>query len=242
MRLYDAPYLLLLQQRLAAAKQRSYDLLAAKPGQLVVDVGCGIGLDAAALAGNGATVVGLDTNESLLTEARDKFGAMVAFHCRSAQETGLASASVDALRFDRVLQHITPHDAVLTEAHRVLRPGGRLQVVDTDWLSTSLFLPDPALELRLVESFALKHCPGAALLRQLPQVMRQHGFVDVTMEVHSVLTEDFANADSAVHRMVAQEMLDGCLTEHEQATWAGWKAASSCWLSQHILIFQAIRG
>lgn len=238
MHLYDAPYLNLLHQRFAAVKRRSHELLHAGPGQTVVDVGCGLGHDAAVLATTGATVIGLDPNEALLNEAWYLHGQQVEFRNGTAQAMGLADTSVDALRYERVLQHLTDHDAVLAEAHRVLHPGGRLQVVDTDWLSMTVFLPDAALERKLIDSIATRYCCCSALLRLLPSALLHHGFKPSAMELCNVLTEIFAAIDSVVHQFVAAEIATGHFTNAEQASWQ--QANKYCFIHNFLLI-QAVK-
>src|SRR3954462_5483516 len=63
----------------AECKRASYDLLGASPGRRILDVGCGLGHDAAALAGlvaPGGTVVGVDGSRSMIEAARGRHGGV----------------------------------------------------------------------------------------------------------------------------------------------------------------------
>lgn len=63
----------------AEVKRASYDLLGAAPGRRVLDVGCGLGDDAAALAGMvapGGSVVGVDGSRAMIEAARGKHGGV----------------------------------------------------------------------------------------------------------------------------------------------------------------------
>lgn len=105
-------------------------------GPFVVEVGAGTGaqaLELARVAGDGARVVAVDPDRSALELARAKEGASrVTWSEGMADalpvESGVASCVVMAL----LLHHLDPDAkrAALAEAHRVLRPGGRLVIAD----------------------------------------------------------------------------------------------------------------
>ena len=239
-RTYDAAYLERLQTLLADAKQHSYVLLDARPGEVVVDVGCGLGHDAAALAATGATVIGLDHDEELLMRARDLHGHSIAFHQRPAEATGLATGSVDKMRFDRILQHVADHAPVLAEVQRVLKPGGLLQVVDADYLSLSFFLPDLALERKLLDALAQRF-PGSRPLRHLPDALYPLGFEVPTVVVHQLLMYGFDEANTLIrlNKVVHEEATTGRVTPAELAVWEAWKQSDRCFFTLNFVIIQA---
>ena len=96
-------------------------------GRLVLDLGCGKGRFAARLRALGAIVVGLDRSSAML--AGGAGGARVR---GSARRLPFASESFDAVVAVEVFEHLAPVDLSpsLVEAARVLRPGGRLAIVD----------------------------------------------------------------------------------------------------------------
>lgn len=239
-RTYDAAYLERLQTLLADAKQHSYALLDARPGEVVVDVGCGLGHDAAALAATGATVIGLDHDEELLMRARDLHGHSIAFHQRPAEATGLATGSVDKMRFDRILQHVADHAPVLAEVQRVLKPGGLLQVVDADYLSLSFFLPDLALERKLLDALAQRF-PGSRPLRHLPDSLHLLGFGKPTINVLQLLVYGFDAANTLIRldKVVHEQAGAGSISPAELAVWEAWKTSDRCFFSINHVIIQA---
>ncbi len=96
------------------------------PGERVLDVGCGEGRFAAALAGAGAQVVAIDVAEEALRRARS---AHPELDLRLVQGEGpweLADADFDAVWAGEVIEHVADTAAWLSEVRRVLRPGGRL--------------------------------------------------------------------------------------------------------------------
>lgn len=94
-------------------------------GQRVLDLGCGKGRFARALAALGAEVVGVDLSASMLAEASGFDRARA-----SARSLPFAESVFDVVVAVEVLEHVGAVEPVLREARRVLRPGGRLLVVD----------------------------------------------------------------------------------------------------------------
>ncbi len=94
-------------------------------GSLILDLGCGKGRFASHLIDGGARVVGLDLSSAMLAKARglDRVKA-------SARRLPFADATFDAVVAIEVLEHVGAIDRVIDEARRVLKPGGRLAIVD----------------------------------------------------------------------------------------------------------------
>jgi len=108
-----------------------------RPGEVVVDVGSGAGLDALIAArqvGPAGRVVGVDMTPAMLTRAGT--GAASAGLANAEFRAGVAEAlpvpdrSADVVLSNGVINLCPDKDAVLRELHRVLKPGGRLQLAD----------------------------------------------------------------------------------------------------------------
>ncbi len=116
-----------------------YRRLGVRPGDRLLDLGCGFGRHAFEAARRGAAVVALDAGPDEVAQVRATLGAMVdagelaADHPASAvQGDALSLPFVDAT-FDRViasevLEHIPDDSAAMRELARVLRPGGTMAV------------------------------------------------------------------------------------------------------------------
>ncbi len=106
-------------------------------GQHVVDVGSGGGIDsliAARLVGPDGAVIGVDMTEAMLKKARDGASNVgltnVTFKRGVAEELPVEDGWADVVISNGVLNLCPDKAAALGEMHRVLRPGGRLQLAD----------------------------------------------------------------------------------------------------------------
>ncbi|MGW1782613.1 methyltransferase domain-containing protein [Streptomyces sp. NPDC002143] len=175
-------------ERLPGAEQSralSYDLLGAERGTSVVDVGCGAGRAVAELAGRGVRAVGVDPNERMIAVARGRWPT-ADFRIAGACELPLRDASVDGYRADKVFHELADPERALTEARRVLAPGGRILLVGQDWDAFVIDSDDPVLTSAMVRARAdLTAGPRAA--RRYRNLLLDAGFGDVTVEVHTTV-------------------------------------------------------
>jgi len=102
----------------------------ARPGQRVLDVATGTGLVAFELAERGASVVGLDQSEEMLAVARARLGDRVTFVHGEAERLPFRDAEFDALTFTYLLRYVDDRAATMRELARVVRPGGRIGMVE----------------------------------------------------------------------------------------------------------------
>jgi ubiquinone/menaquinone biosynthesis C-methylase UbiE len=105
-----------------------------EPGERVLDLGCGWGTFCWALGPRVAEMVGVDFSQKSidLCEARSTYNTIdgVSFLCADARETGLDGETFDLVIAADLVEHLYPEDssAVVAEAFRVLKSGGRLSL------------------------------------------------------------------------------------------------------------------
>lgn len=102
------------------------------PGWTVADLGCGTGQTTAALAPYVKQVLAVDESSAMLAAARRRLGEHENVDLRSGrlEDLPIEAASVDVAVLSLVLHFVVDPMAVVVEAARVLRPSGRLLVVD----------------------------------------------------------------------------------------------------------------
>jgi ArsR family transcriptional regulator len=108
-------------------------LLGLLPAEWVIgDLGCGTGAVIAALAPHVARVIGVDASDEMLTSARLRLADVANADLRpgSLEALPIDDGTLDAAVMMLVLHHLPAPVAALTEARRVIRPGGRLLVID----------------------------------------------------------------------------------------------------------------
>ncbi len=171
------------------------------PASNALEIGCGPGFLTGAIADVVApgNATGLDTSAELLEAAR----AMVQprhpnlrFIEGNAYSTGLADGTFDFVYSRLVYQHLDKPAAALREARRIVRPGGKVCVMDVDdgWLT--LEPPCEAFETftRLAREAQITNGGDRLIGRKLPGLMKQAGFARVDLQVISASSLDLGLA------------------------------------------------
>jgi arsenite methyltransferase len=166
--------------------------LAARPGEDVLDVGCGPGFYAAEIrddVGASGSVVGIDASESMLAisshrcEAHDN----VEFKHGLATALPVPDASFDAALSVQVLEYVADVARALAEIHRSLRSGGRVVIWDVDWSTVSWHTEDESRMRRVLDAWD-EHLADPALPRRLSALLLSAGFDNVAMHAHPFAT------------------------------------------------------
>ncbi|MEJ8573810.1 class I SAM-dependent methyltransferase [Microbaculum marinum] len=105
-------------------------------GLAVADIGCGSGAVTRRLARLGAEVTGVEPNAAQVAVAEEKGaeekGSRPRYVVAPAEATGLEPESFDLALFSRSLHHAGDMAAALAEARRIVRPGGRIAVLEPE--------------------------------------------------------------------------------------------------------------
>lgn len=139
--------------------------LAAPSARVIVDVGAGTGFITAALArfAPDAVVYAVDASEPMLEYLAEHAPDDLASRLRPVLSDGssipLADESADVVMMVALYHELDERTAILGEAHRVLRPGGRALIVDWRPVTT---VSGPPLELRVDESTIVAELAEAA--------------------------------------------------------------------------------
>jgi SAM-dependent methyltransferase len=190
------------QTEMQRYKQKSYDLLGANPGTHLLDVGCGIGDDARALAervGRGGRVVGLDSSAVLIEEAHRRGESQhfsLEFRVGDVSHLEFPDENFDGCRADRVFMHLENREQALREMVRVTRPGGRIVVREPDWDTLVIDHSDCNLTQHILSHHFAQSIRHAHTGRQLYRLFQQAGLENIEVaDCSTLVITDFATAN-----------------------------------------------
>ena len=154
-----------------------------QPGETVLDLGSGAGFDcflAAASVGDTGKVIGVDMTSEMIAKARANAVTAgvknVEFRLGEIEHLPVPNDSVDVIISNCVVNLSPDKPDVFKDAHRVLKPGGRLAISDIVALKP---LPE---QVRRNLSLIAGCVGGAALIDDLERMLRSAGFVDIRIE------------------------------------------------------------
>ncbi len=158
-------------------------LASLRPGETVLDLGSGAGLDcflAAQQVGPAGSVIGIDFTQAMIDRATEnavKLGlANVSFRLGDIEALPLDDATVDVIISNCVINLAPDKEAVFREAFRVLRPGGRLMVSD-------IVLTRSATEEEMADLALRAGCISGSLpVDHFVETVRAAGFQNVRMD------------------------------------------------------------
>jgi ubiquinone/menaquinone biosynthesis C-methylase UbiE len=138
-------------------KRRMAELLGPRPGQHLLEAGCGMGHELRRLAGRvapGGSVLGIDMNQAMIDEARRRtadLGGAVRCQVGDVQRLELGDGVVDGVRTEKVLMYVPDQQRAISELARVLRPGGRVVAFELDYGAALIDLPDQGTAQRVLD-------------------------------------------------------------------------------------------
>ena len=176
-------------------RMRTLAGLALARGERVLDAGCGTGLllEQQALAvGSDGRAEGIDFSEDMLAHARTRCADLpqVGLHQGSVESLPFDDASFDALSCTQCLLYVENLDRALAEFYRVLRPGGRIAVLETDWSGAILNSRDQSLTQRIFDAWDLA-CANPNLPKRLRPLLAGLGFGALRVEAIPVLNPSY---------------------------------------------------
>lgn len=173
-------------------RARVIDMLCPRPGEHILDVGVGPGLlahDLARMVGETGRLVGLDPAPAMLKMARTRLAAMPYAECVEGDAASLkfADASFHAVVSTQVYEYVAALPKALSELHRVLKPGGRVLILDTDWRSIVWHSSDGKRMERVLAVWD-DHLSNPHLPATLGAALRRAGFSVTRVEIVPMLS------------------------------------------------------
>jgi SAM-dependent methyltransferase len=176
------------RRRIAAA-------LDLQPGESILDVGSGPGnqvCELSPIVGPAGSVQGIDPAESAIAIAGRRCSALsnVHFQAGDAGELPFDDDTFDAVMSSQVFEYLDDVAGGLREIYRVLKPGGRVLIHDTDWGAVLWKSSDPGRMSRVMEVWD-KHLTDPHLPQTLGSKLRKAGFAQIKVESIVQLETEF---------------------------------------------------
>ncbi len=175
---------------------RTLASLALASGESVLDAGCGTGLlleqEALAVGGDGRAE-GMDFSDDMLAHAGARLADLpqVSLRQGSIESLPFGDAEFDALSCTQTLLYVERLEQTLREFHRVLKPGGRLAIVETDWSGAVLNSRDQAMTQRIFGAWDAA-LTNPNLPKRLRPMLTGLGFGAPRVEAIPVLNPSFS--------------------------------------------------
>jgi SAM-dependent methyltransferase len=159
-------------------------LAAMRPGEVVVDLGSGAGIDcflAAQQVGPSGRVIGVDMTHEMLAKARANAERVrvgnVEFRLGEIEHLPIADSAADVVISNCVINLVPDKEQVYREAFRVLKPGGRIAIADV--VNTAPLPPELAADGTLLCTCLA----GAATTRLIEDWLATAGFIDIRITI-----------------------------------------------------------
>ncbi len=186
-------------EELRKLRQKYFALFDLQPGESVLDLGCGTGANAVALAEflNGrCRINGIDDSEPMLAIARHQlqnspYKNIIQYEAGDAHNLPYDDKSFDAAMIIQVLEYSRDPIGMLRETMRVIKPGGKLFVADTDWdtIVWNSNLKDRTREIALLWS---DHEADGWEGRKLREFLIRAGLNQIDGEIFHITENSFA--------------------------------------------------
>jgi SAM-dependent methyltransferase len=209
-----------------ARRARIQKALTLKPGNRVLDVGSGPGhqvFDMSLTVGATGRIDGVDPAESALEIGRRRCSELsnTSFRAGEASNLPFDDATFDAVMSSQVFEYLDDVAGGLAEAFRVLKPGGRVLIHDTDWGALLWHSSDAARMARIMKCFE-GHLTDPHLPHTLGPKLGDAGFVNVSAEpiVHVETSYDPSSVSAIIMKFVVGYVVSHGISQVDAEAWA----------------------
>jgi len=206
-------------------RRRITAALALQAGEAILDVGSGPGnqvFELSSVVGPSGRVQGLDPAESAIAIASRRCSGLsnVHFELGDAAQLPFEDETFDAVMSSQVFEYLEDVGGALQEMYRVLRPGGRVLIHDTDWGALLWRSSVPQRMARVMEVWD-GHLADPNLPQTLARKLRDAGFGDINVEPVIQVETKFhpSSVSGVVMKFVVGYVESQGIPESEASAW-----------------------
>ena len=207
-------------------RSRTLDALALQAGEQVLDAGCGTGLLLEQMAqsiGDNGRAVGVDFSPDMLEVADQR--------CHGLSNVELQQGSIESLDFEseifdvvsctQTLLYVKQVETALAEIHRVLKPHGRVAILETDWRGVVFNSQDNAMTRRILDAWdeAVK---SPNLPVKMGKLLRQLNFSAIRVEAIPIINTSFTEnnfSSSMLEWFTKNALKKAAISQQESDQW-----------------------
>lgn len=199
----------------------AHEALAPQPGEAALDIGSGTGSEVLTFAervGADGIAIGVEPDPTMLSAAERRAlqtGSSAKFVPGDAYGLPFGNDTFDVALCERVFQHLTAPARAVGEIARVLKPGGRVVIMDSDW-GTAIVHPGDRKVVRQVIETMITSTTNPFSGRKLAGQLTQAGLVVDDIGSHALVQDQRAGAGALVARVADMAVVRGSITEQER--------------------------
>ncbi|MBX2869297.1 MAG: methyltransferase domain-containing protein [Acidiferrobacterales bacterium] len=207
-------------------RQRTLDSINLSLGQSVLDVGCGTGFLTASMAelvGKSGAVCAIDKENDMVSATKDRCKSLTQVSSSTGDVTQLSFPDnhFDVVTCTQVLLYVEEVEKAINEMQRVLKPGGKLAILETDWRTTVMYSRYPETTETIYRAWD-NTVPSPNLPVRLNKLMTDAGITDINIEAIPLVNTSFDPMNfsvSSLNWLSGNAYKKGAITKEESQKW-----------------------
>ena len=207
-------------------RARTLEALDIQQGEAALDVGCGSGFlseEFCRRVGDGGRVIAIDKSAEMVDAARARCAGHTEFSAREGNVTLLefSGQTFDLVACTQVLLYVADVEQAIKEMVRVLKPGGRLAILETDWRTAVMRTSHEDLTRAIYDAWDAT-VPSPNLPVRLKKLMQNAGIENIHVEGIPLVNTEFDTANFSVGSLdwlSGNAYKQGAISKEESKLW-----------------------